>query len=413
MDETRGAHARHREDIAPSWGSRLVGVEGLRALAATSVLVHHTITHAPVQSGLGAVGNWIVPNLASGLTLFFTLSGFLLYRPFAAAVMRNEARPSARAYLRNRALRIVPAYWVILLAVVLVKPITNLRTVVENLLLVQNYDPHGVTTGIAPAWTLCVEVVFYLSLPLLAISALRLARGRTWHGRMRAALMPAGVLLALGVMGKLVASQTLSSSSQAELIGNTWHAVLERSFLAQADLFAFGMAAAVIVLAADDAKLRNPERLRSLAGAAALVLAAAAGVAYAEFGLDQRPYNTIMAGACGLLILWLVLPGPERRSRALAVLHSRLAVRLGVISYSIYLWHDPVIHWLGDHGHLAGGASGVVVNVVIVLAISFTLSTITYMLIEAPAMRHKVRMVPQRIAGVLQAPEPASMEAAP
>jgi len=407
-----GAESRRGDRIRPTWGSRLVGIEGLRAFAAISVLAHHTVTHAPVEPDLGSIGRWAVPNLASGLTLFFTLSGFLLYRPFAAAVMRNEPLPSARAYLRNRALRILPAYWAIFLAVALVKHITSPRTLIENMLLIQNYDPRGVTTGIAPAWSLCVEVVFYLSLPLLAISAVRLARGRSWHGRMRVALVPAGVLLVLGIAGKIVASQTLSSNSQAELIGNTWHAVLERSFLAQADLFAFGMAAAVIVLAADDAKLRNPQLLRSLAGWTAVVLAAVVGLAYTNFGLSQRPYNTIVAAASGLLILWLILPGRERRSPALSVLNSRVAVRLGVISYSIYLWHDPIIRWLGDHGHMAGGAAGVPVNVAVVIAISVVASTITYMLVEAPAMRNKVRMVPLRIARDT-APETASMEAAP
>ncbi len=408
-----GAESHRGDRVRPTWGSRLVGIEGLRAFAATSVLVHHTVTHAPIEPKLGSIGKWAVPNLASGLTLFFTLSGFLLYRPFAAAVLRNQALPSARAYLRNRALRILPAYWVIFLAVALVKHISSPRTLIENLLLIQNYDPRGVTTGIAPAWSLCVEVVFYLSLPLLAVSAVRLARGRSWQGRMRAALVPAGVLLVLGIAGKIVASQTLSSSSQNELIGNTWHAVLERSFLAQADLFAFGMAAAVIVLAADDARLRNPQLLRSLAGWAAVVLAAVVGLAYTNFGLNQRPYNTIVAAAGGLLILWLILPGRERRSPALSVLNSRVAVRLGVISYSIYLWHDPIIRWLGDHGHMAGGTAGVPVNIAVVLAISFVAATITYRFVEAPAMRHKARMVPLRIDGKLQAPEPASMEAAP
>jgi peptidoglycan/LPS O-acetylase OafA/YrhL len=143
------------------------------------------------------------------------------------------------------------------------------------------------------------------------------------------------------------------------------------------------------------------------------VVGGVAGLAYTDFGLDQRPYNTIMAAACGLLILWLVLPGHERRSPALAFLNSRAVVRLGVISYSIYLWHDPIIRWLGDHGHFASGAPGAAVNFAVVLAISFVASTITYRLIEAPAMRHKARMVPLRLSGKLQAPEPASMEAAP
>ena len=55
-----------------------------------------------------------MPNLAYGVVLFFTLSGFLLYRPFAASIVRGERLPSVRGYLRNRALRILPAYWAIL-----------------------------------------------------------------------------------------------------------------------------------------------------------------------------------------------------------------------------------------------------------------------------------------------------------
>jgi hypothetical protein len=88
-----------------------------------------------------------------------------------------------------------------------------------------------------------------LSLPVLAIFTVKLARGRSWRGRMRVAFVPAALVLALDIAGRILASQTRASNSQSELIGNTWHAVLERSFLAQADLFAFGTAAAVIGLA--------------------------------------------------------------------------------------------------------------------------------------------------------------------
>jgi hypothetical protein len=105
---------------------------------------------------------------------------------------------------------------------------------------------------------------------------------RTHRRRTRARRVAASA----GIAGKILASQTRASNSQSELIGNTWHAVPERSFLAQADLFAFGMACAVIVLAADDAKPRNAQILRSLAGGAAVVIAIVVSLAYGGFGLS-------------------------------------------------------------------------------------------------------------------------------
>ena len=83
----------------------------MRALAAgTIVLVHVWGFSSPNGDALGA-DRWIGDALATlsvGVTLFFTLSGFLLYRPFAAAIARGTTHMSIRAYLRNRALRIVP-----------------------------------------------------------------------------------------------------------------------------------------------------------------------------------------------------------------------------------------------------------------------------------------------------------------
>ncbi len=93
----------------------MAGIEGLRGIAAGSVMLGHTIIL------LGAAG-FVVPGflypltglLLQGLTLFFVLSGFLLYRPFASAIINGRAAPRTRDFLRNRVLRIWPAYLVIL-----------------------------------------------------------------------------------------------------------------------------------------------------------------------------------------------------------------------------------------------------------------------------------------------------------
>src|SRR5437763_9964844 len=104
----------------PSSGFRLGGIEGLRAVAASSIVLLHVWS---ASSATKSTPNWVgdaVSSLSAGVTLFFTLSGFLLYRPFADGIVRGESDLRIRAYLWNRFLRVAPAYWFILLFVSLV-----------------------------------------------------------------------------------------------------------------------------------------------------------------------------------------------------------------------------------------------------------------------------------------------------
>src|SRR6187401_3015033 len=84
-----------RQGMRPSSGARLPGIEGLRAIAAGSVLLVHTWGEASTKGvpDLGRIGAHF-PDFSYGVVLFFTLSGFLLYRPFVAALLRNDPRPS-------------------------------------------------------------------------------------------------------------------------------------------------------------------------------------------------------------------------------------------------------------------------------------------------------------------------------
>src|SRR4051812_30593358 len=82
-------------------------VDGLRAVAAIGVL----LTHSAISSGLvttGATGFRYAQRLEVGVTIFFVISGFVLYRPFLLA------RVDGARYAWRRALRIVPAYWIAL-----------------------------------------------------------------------------------------------------------------------------------------------------------------------------------------------------------------------------------------------------------------------------------------------------------
>src|SRR5262245_58978043 len=83
-------------------------IDGLRAVAAIGVL----LTHSAISSGLvttGAHGFRYAQRLEVGVTIFFVISGFVLYRP----VLTSDRRDLGRYALR-RAVRIVPAYWLAL-----------------------------------------------------------------------------------------------------------------------------------------------------------------------------------------------------------------------------------------------------------------------------------------------------------
>ena len=376
-------------------------------------------SHRPVDLGPFAS---FVPDLAFGVTLFFTLSGFLLYRPFARSILQLRPLPSIGGYLRNRALRILPAYWVILLVAsvvletVLVRRGTGLppgslsgEGLLRAATFTQNYSPALLGSGIGPAWSLAVEAVFYLVLPLLALGALALGR----RGRLRqwpriAALLPPILLLVLGLSGKAAAARLIPGGHNEW--GNTWHSVVELSFWGQADLFAFGMALAVLYVAVEEGFFVLPRGHRVLAWGAALcgyVLVRA--LSPPDGQLSYSPSNTMMALVCALLLGLVVLQTAEGRvpTLLLRVLETRPVIWIGLVSYSVFLWHGPIVRWLAGHDLVLAGRLGFGVNTLFLLALTLAFSLITYRFVEEPALRLKARKRPSEPI------PPAQLSAAP
>ena len=155
--------------------------DGYRALAAGAVL----LLHVGVASGYvfrnTGVGRYVF-RLDVGVAVFFLISGFLLYRPFAVAHLADGGSgPRPRDYFRGRFLRIFPAYWVALTAVVLFQHgpthrIHNLGDFIAYYGLLQQYTVAHHFGGIQQAWTLCVEVSFYVFLPVWALAIRALAK---------------------------------------------------------------------------------------------------------------------------------------------------------------------------------------------------------------------------------------------
>ena len=300
-------------------------------MAAGSILVFHVWRYsAPNRASVdfGRAG-WFLPDLSFGVVLFFTLSGFLLYTPFVASILRGGRGSDVRRYYRNRLLRIVPAYVVILLVCALALQSVLLpgggngalhdpSALLLSALFVQNYHPDTILVGIGPAWSLNVEVVFYLVLPLLALAALALA---SRIGRLTAALVPVVALLGLGLAGKAIAAYAVPPNAPFNGYDNDWHSVVERSFLCHADLFAFGMALAVFRTLWVDSRVRLPARWRAPTAIVSglTLLAVTARATNNGEQLSYSPWNTVVALDLAVLLALVVLVDPHRTRLPLAV----------------------------------------------------------------------------------------------
>jgi peptidoglycan/LPS O-acetylase OafA/YrhL len=399
--------------------TRLEGIDGLRALAACSILVYHVWLYS--QPGgqrvdFGPMTRFVFPHLPLGVTLFFTLSAFLLYRPIVAAIVDGRPRPRVRTYLLNRGLRIMPAYLVVLVVVAVVLPAAMLRTgpttlepgrmvgdpalLLRNAALAQNYAPESLLTGITPAWSLAVEAVFYLVLPLLGGLAAAVAAARRVNGRSRliAALVPAAVLLAVGLSGKAVAASSwiVSTGSPSAGWDGDWHSVIVRSFWGQADLFTFGIVLAVFYVGLERGLISFPRWWRWPVSAG--VLGAAVAIALlADHGLwsaGTNPYELTGALGCALLLALVVLHPVDTdvRPRPLVrLLTTRVGVVVGLCSYSIFLWHEPLVRLLRSQGWTFPGRSGWILNLAVVMVVTAVAAAATYRWVEQPALRRKRR----------------------
>jgi peptidoglycan/LPS O-acetylase OafA/YrhL len=396
--------------VAPPPGNpRFALFDSLRAIAALAVLVFH------VSSTTGALNNGtfgdVLTMLSRGLILFFVISGFLLYRPYVAARAAGRPRPRTSRYARRRVLRIVPAYWVALTVLAIFPGIVGVFSADwwRYYLFLQAYSQDTFGGGIPVAWTLCVEVAFYVSLPLwaMAVGRLRLGSGpRAWLWGESAAL----ALLAAGGIGVQIAGarQVISMLVSESLLGqSTW--------------FALGMALAVASVVSERSERQSRARRAVVAhsglcwiGAAASLIGLALvlqpdgllGVAQA-LGEKQSITRTLAGIAMtATLIGLLVVPavfgegsgGFPRRLLGWAPL-----AWLGLISYGIYLWHLTVTQLLAfpaDPQHFSASGLELATKIeqattpillALTIAITSVLAAISYYVVELPFLRRKER----------------------
>jgi peptidoglycan/LPS O-acetylase OafA/YrhL len=339
--------------LAASTG-RIIGFDGLRAIAFLLVFVSHKIPTA-VADRYGTDGVWI----------FFVLSGFLITRILARSCEAIEAGNSTvgtelTSFYKRRTVRIFPIYYVFLAALTLLA-IPGLIDVGESARQVTNWlyicnfyiERWGWRTDLGHFWSLAVEEQFYLLFAPLALIFPRRNLSRV-----------------------CIALVSLSIVTHAVLFRReAWHISFEVNSLINFGLMAIGGLAG---LAADHplhASFRGPLPLIAALGA---VLAAPAlfpdNDSWAHFG-------RIPAALTALVLVQIY---QDQNGIVVRLLNFPAWRRLGLISYGAYLFHPVIkgvtlLHFAGYDVELRRSAS-----ILLDLAITLILASVSYLIFERP-----------------------------
>lgn len=389
--------------------TRIIGLDGVRGLGCLAVVVGHVaLSYSPVTHDKAFLGV-----LGLALILFFVLSGFLLFLPYIRRLTKDRSKatmPDTKQYVLHRIFRVFPGYLAIFLICNFVLQVAYVQNsaiqphgtdagtgmitdpweLLANLTLTQTYIPEYVQTGISPAWSLTLEIAFYASLPVLGLLLFALRKRTDIKPLVLACLAPA-ILLVIGIVGRLFAPLVFSATGADTVMmqnwGPTWAAVFMRSFITNADLFAYGMFAAIVFVAIEQGVISVTAARRLQLGLIPLLLASF--VVALALTFKGTVFATAGIGfVSAVFIMMIVTPLARGADSKLArFLDARPFHFVGLISLSVYLWHYPVLLLLGRYDLAAGDSwSGMFRNVAVVALVTILLSTITYYAVERPGL---------------------------
>ena len=331
-------------------------IDGLRALAILSVVLHHA-------------GVPFLPGGFSGVDIFFVISGYLIGGQIYADI-RNGSFSYLRFYQR-RARRILPAFYTVLLftiaaALVLLSPSearTFARDAFAATLSASNisfwhfasyFDASSSLKPLLMTWSLGVEEQFYLVIPLL-IALLARLRHRL--------VLPA--ILIVCVLSLLLAARDVSLVP------------MQAFYLLPDRAWELGLGVALAVFERDRRPLRLSSPLTHLAGFIGLVLVLVPFVLLTPY--SPFPGFAALPSVLGTAIL-IALPASFVNRRLLALMP---LVFIGRVSYSWYLWHWPLLAFL----RVATVNSLSLPAALLAVALAFIFAVLSWRFIEQP-FRH-------------------------
>lgn len=341
-------------------------IQGLRAVAVLLVLIYHIW---PESLSGGYVG----------VDVFFVISGFLITSMLARDV-ENSGRIRLLEFYARRARRLMPAATVVLVicgaaAVLILPPIRYNaigREIAASALYFQNInlfflEIDYLTQDTAPGpfrhyWSLSIEEQFYIFWPLV-LGAVTLAGGAALRARMRATLR---ATIAVIVVASLAASMVYTAWDAASAYFVSWTRFWE-----------LGVGGLIALLAQGRSISRPQSVILGWGGLAAIL--------YSAFAFDDlTPFPGYAALLPVLGTAALLIAGRSDHPFAPAPLLSVAPARyLGDISYSLYLWHWPlIVFYEAWYGRAPDAISGLGLA-----ALSILFADLTLRLVENPVRR--------------------------
>jgi peptidoglycan/LPS O-acetylase OafA/YrhL len=367
---TTGQPPGEAPQVSQAGEQRLARIEALRAMAALAVCTAHPwgLAHSNGPGASETFFGRLIYGGGFGVYLFFGLSGYLLFWPFVRHYWGGGARIDTKRYALNRFVRIMPLYWTVVIVLLLLQ---------ENggtgeqwwrfMLLWENFSHGSIHTVDGVLWSLVVEVHFYILLPFLAAGIAWFAKG----SRASAAV----VLLGLGAASLLLWIDKVTLPAKIDPVW--WHNIPATFFF-----FVPGMLLGLVRLEVEE---RRPDWLKGRAGSSGvwLALAIATWIAVYYWWFDWVPLITVASflaiGACVL---------PLRDSALRRALEWRPLVAVGVVSYSLYVWHTRIQVNLYEWDAFPHTALAIMaVGIPLAIAGAF----ISYWVVEAPFLRLRRR----------------------
>ncbi|MFC0503996.1 acyltransferase family protein [Micromonospora costi] len=361
---------------------RLPALDGVRVLGAIAVIAQHVgfITGVTTRESWGG---WVAM-MDFAVALFFVLSGFLLFRPWARAAATGSSTPGARRFYWKRAIRILPAYWLAVIVCLTVLPEGGVAPTgdwLRHVTLTQIYEHGQIRRGLGQTWSLATEVVFYLVLPLAAAAL----TGRRWRPVRTVTLAGVGLLITAGWIAAMgtglldtglhimwfpsyavwfaagIALATVHVALRTSTAPRSWH-VFDQ--LGSAPLACWGIALGLLAVASTP--VTGPRGLE----------APTAGQFATQLGL--------YLGVAVMIMIPLVFGPATLVSLALGSAPVRW---VGTLSYGMFLWHPLVldlIYRVEGRPYFTGDP---VRTYALTVAGAIAFAAVSYYVVERPVLR--------------------------
>jgi peptidoglycan/LPS O-acetylase OafA/YrhL len=364
---------------------------GLRGFAALWVYLYHVwglSGHQQFLVGTTTMRFDLTPLVSmggAGVSLFFVLSGFLLSLPFAEWQAGMRERPKTGWYFFRRLMRVFPAYYIQLAILLLIAfavqgadAIPDVSSLLRHLAMLFVPPPIGVSPFNGVWWTLPIEFSFYLALPFLTI----FLKPSRWFILLLTSCTVMWMWRHSVIASLADASIPLIVISSYQLPGSI-------------DMFGFGMLAAVIHVnraslpACLDRFLRHDAA--TMLGLLLLTIAIYWLAGNRQQYWANNPIFYLWTPLLSLGTVLVILAGTGGSRLASTLFANRPVVFFGLISYSAYLWHFPLLEWIGvicrDHA-----ANSFATLLLLSLPLLLLVATMSYLAVERPGIRFRSAM---------------------